>query len=517
MEATHRPLGDLRTLAREAGPPPAASVSPPRFRWMTRVVVPGAILVVLLALLGYTAQDVIFPPRAVRVVPVVVKTGISAGTSAPASTVQAPGWVEADPYPISVSALADGIVKEVLALEGQSVKAGDVVVRLIDDDAKLALARAEANLSDAQARLEAAQRTWENPVERDRAVATAGAQVAESKASLEKLNAEVAAESAKLELMKLEAERTAEAYKTRASSEIESVRTQRQYETQKAVLDATQAQRPVLEAQLAQRNAELVAAKENRRLRIDEAKMLAEAKAQLALATAARDEAALRLSRMEVRSPANGVVMQRLTAPGDKLVMNMDDAHSTHTLRLYDPAHLQVRVDVPIADAAKIGVGQAAQIVVAVAPDHTYNGKVSRIVNEADIQKNTLQVKVAISDPNSQLKPEMLARVRFGPAALDGSTTQPTGSQVVFAPLNLIHRMGEMSMAWVVDPRRGTAVHRTIQLGSVQQEGWIAVTAGLAPGDQLIADNEGLRDGQRIRVAGEADVNETKGGEHASH
>jgi HlyD family secretion protein len=209
--------------------------------------------------------------------------------------------------------------------------------------------------------------------------------------------------------------------------------------------------------------------------------------------------------------------MQRLASPGDKLVMNMDDAHSLHAVRLYDPAHLQVRVDIPIADAAKVGVGQTAQIVVAVAPDRTYNGKVTRIVNEADIQKNTLQVKVAITDPTAELKPEMLARVRFNPPTLV-ATTRSTAGQTVFAPLHLIHRMGDTAMAWVVDPRRGIATHRTIQLGQTQQDGWVAVISGLAPGDQVIADNEGLRDGQRIRVAGEAEaVANAKGGEHASH
>jgi RND family efflux transporter MFP subunit len=340
--------------------------------------------------------------------------------------------------------------------------------------------------------------------------------VAETKADLVRLKAEVESDVAKLASLKLEAERTAESFKSRASSEVESVRMQKQYEAQKAVVDATKARGPVLEAVLAQRQAELTAAKENLRLRIEEARMLAEGKAQLALAQAARYEAALRLARMEIRSPADGIVMQRLAGPGDKLVMNMDDAHSAHAVRLYDPKHLQVRVDIPIADAAKVGVGQEAKIVVAVAPDKTFDGKVTRIVNEADIQKNTLQVKVAITNPSTDLKPEMLARVRF---ATSDATTRPSASQTVFAPLELIHRTGDSAMAWVVDPKRGVANHRTIQLGQTQQDDWILVISGLAPGDQLISDNENLRDGQRVRVTGESDVKTSapKGGDHAAH
>jgi HlyD family secretion protein len=533
MPVNVRPPGDLRTLAREAdssASPPA--VPAPRFAWKTRILIPGAILLALALLIGYTAQDVLWPALAVKVVPVVVKGGGHAGASstgpstAGSSVVQAPGWVEADPYPIAVSALADGIVKEVLALEGQVIKAGDVVARLVDDDAKLALARAEADVAQKQARLEAAQRFWDNPVERTRAVATTDAQVAETHADLEKLKAEIAVEQAKLASMKIESERTAEAFKTRASSEIESVRTLQQYEAQKAVVEATQARRPVLQAQLAQRTAERTAARENLQLRIEEASLLAEAKANFALSKAARDEAALRLSRMEVRSPASGIVMERMATPGAKLVMNMDAPHSAHAVLLYDPKLLQVRVDVPLADAAKVGVGQEAKIVVGVSPDRTFSGKVSRIVNQADIQKNTLQVKVAITDPSTDLKPEMLARVRFTTGAISaaGPTTQSTGTgeQTVFAPISLIHRHGSEATVWVVDPRpRGAiAVHKSVALGEAQQDGWIAVTSGLSPGDQLIAeDDENLTDGQRIRVVGEATAAdlEAKEGKHDAH
>jgi multidrug efflux pump subunit AcrA (membrane-fusion protein) len=234
---------------------------------------------------------------------------------------------------------------------------------------------------------------------------------------------------------------------------------------------------------------------------------------------------------MEVRSPADGIVMQRLVEPGGKLLlMGMDDPRSAQAVRLYDPKKLQVRVDVPLADAAKVGVGMDATIVVGVLPDKTFRGKVSRIVNEADIQKNTLQVKVAITDPSPQLKPEMLARVRFsGMAQADGhpgSAPSATpraagGEQMILAPLSLIHRMGNTAMAWVVDRGRGTASHRTIQLGQAQIDGWVAVTAGLSPGDQLIADFRGLRDGQRVRVVGEADLGTLENNEgsatHGSH
>src|SRR5688572_24674021 len=186
MATNVREPADLRLLSRGAGvaapvDAPPRAIPPPRFNWRTRLALPIGLLAVLAVLLSYTARDALIPATNVDVVPVVLKSTTESST---ASVVQAPGWVEADPYPIGVAALTDGIVREVFVLEGQPVKAGDVVVKLIDDEAKLELARAEAELAEKQAMLEAAQRQWDNPVERTRAVASAEGTVAETQAEL---------------------------------------------------------------------------------------------------------------------------------------------------------------------------------------------------------------------------------------------------------------------------------------------------------------------------------------------
>ena len=81
------------------------------------------------------------------------------------------------------------------------------------------------------------------------------------------------------------------------------------------------------------------------------------------------------------------------------MMLNTDNPNSAQAVRLYDPARLQVHVDVPLADAGKVSVGQRANIVVGVLPDRTFEGEIARIVPQADIRRNTLQVKVRIADP----------------------------------------------------------------------------------------------------------------------
>lgn len=554
--------GDLSVLSRSAGvtapaspsaPPRPASIPPPRRRWASRVLLPLCIGGAAVALLAYASRDALLPAAEVRVVPVVVRTAPAdpgdRGRSASgegAFTIQAPGWVEPDPYPVAVTALTDGVVAEVLALEGQTVKKGDVVARLVADDARLALAQADAavrqrkaDLARARATHAAAKGDWDNPTERTRAVAAGEAMLAESRAELERLPALVAAEEARAEELDDAARRKAQSAATNAATESELVQATLKAKAQRAVLASTRASLPALQAKARQQEAELAAASTNARLRIPERQALDEAEAAVALAEGAlahaealRDEARLRLDRTEVRAPADGVVMSRHAEPGSAMMLNTDNPRSAHVVRLYDPAKLQVRVDVPLADAARVSIGQRAKVVVGVLPDRTFDGVVTRIVPEADIQRNTLQVKVRIEDPAPELRPEMLARVRF--ADVSGTsiaTTQPATtatSQQVFAPESMLTRGGDgRSQVWVVDRASGRAETRAVAVGEARADGWVAVREGLSPGDELIAgDTSALRPGQRVRVVGEADApaeispngsETTKGGSHGAH
>ena len=513
-------LSAVRLLARSAGPqaragdPSAATatgIRRPPFAWRTRVLLPGALLLGFGAAIAYTARDALRPATPVKIVPVVLApaaSGGGGGESAGTVTVQAPGWVEPDPYAVAVAALADGVVRDVLVLEGQPVQKGQVLARLIDEDAKLALARAEAELALRQAALAAAQAGWDHPVERTRATAAAAGRAEQTRAELRMLESEVLAAAAKAEESRYENERLSKAFEGNAATPLEAVIARQRFAAAEATLETTRRRDAVLRQQLAQAEAESTAAKENQRLRIEEARALAEAKAAADLARAARDEARLRLDRMEVRAPADGVVMSRLVEPGSKLYLGMDSPTSAVVAKLYDPRRLQVRVDVPLADAAKVSIGQDAQVTVAKLPDRVFRAKVTRVVHEADVQKNTQQFKVAILDPAPELTPEMLARAKFLAAAAP-TGQKPTGGgggTTVFAPASLLRRHGQSAQAtaWVIDPARKVATQRTVQLGAGTRGGWVAVAAGLSAGDQLIAEPSNLTEGQKVRVDGEA-------------
>jgi len=493
-------LDELRPEpADRQGDTPGADHAPvprPAVRWKTRVLLPGAILLSAAALLAYSAGDVLRPSAAVDVLPVVVRSS-ARGVSGGSVLAQGPGWVEPDPFAVSVPALADGVVSEMLVLEGQSVRAGQVVARLIADDARLALKGAEAELALRQADLAeaevaaglAADRTAKTLSISDKlAGAPEAAALATARLDLENFPSQLAARQARLAELEADLAAKRAAAKSGLISTVPVRLLEARVEAQQAEIASLGIQEKILTARL-------------RRLEVQVAANLAKAKASQAAAQAARDEAGLRLDRMDVRAPVAGVVLARHAEPGT--VVTAAGPAARPLLQLYDPRRLQVRVDVALSAAAQVGVGQEARIVVDVLPDEVFKGKVLRVVHEADIQRNTLQFKVSVEAPSPLLKPEMLARVQFlsprrqvqGAAAVER----------VFAPVRAVgSEAGRKITVWVADLSNNVARRRQVTLGTVALGDLIEVSSGLNAGDRIIVSpTDALADGQRIRLKGE--------------
>src|SRR5262249_22731095 len=118
--------------------------------------------------------------------------------------------------------------------------------------------------------------------------------------------------------------------------------------------------------------------------------------ARIKQAEVARRSARLRLERMEVHAPVAGRVLSLIARPGMRLTgLNPGSLHDSSTvLTLYDPAQLQVRVDVRLDDVSRVQQGQKVKIETAAVPGRSLDGEVLLATSQADIQKNTLSVKV---------------------------------------------------------------------------------------------------------------------------
>ena len=149
----------------------------------------------------------------------------------------------------------------------------------------------------------------------------------------------------------------------------------------------------------------------------DNARLMLEAdRANLRAAQGSYDVAQTYVDWCVIRSPINGVVLEKLVNP-DELVMPQSfgggRGPSTALLAVADLNDLQVEIDVNEADLSKISLNQKCRVSPEAYPDKTYAGIVAEIAPEADRAKGTLQIKVQILNPDKYLTPQLSAKVDF--------------------------------------------------------------------------------------------------------
>lgn len=519
---------DLRELAidRRPGNTPHKA----RRSLLTRYILPAALLLGFASLVGWAARDYVFPPRPVTVVPVFCTT--SEIRVEGASLFQAAGWIEPRPTPIRVAALAPGVVEELLVVEDQEVKKNDVIARLIMDDAKLALQRTqadvslrEAELQEARAELAATKTRFEQPVHLQAPLAQANASLAKINTELQNLPFQLSSAEADRDALKRDYESKLASKGVVANTAIDIAKGKataaaakvREFTNRNQSLDkeriALLQRRDALKSQLALLTDE-TNARDSAAARLDQCA------ARLRQAEVAVAQSKLQLDRMTIRAPVDGRIYHLLGHPGSRVgsgMTQMAGHDGSSVVTMYQPKMLQVRVDVRFDGLTKISLGQPVAIRNALTKDEVV-GKVLFISSEADIQKNTLEVKVAIPDPPALFRPEMLVDVTFRePKRIqtDSETEPQTTTEVkMYVPQKLVISGGGgesngSEFIWVADQSSGRAIKQTIETGAAGDNGLIEVTSGLTVASRLIVSGTAqLKPGDRIRVTGEEPVND---------
>ena len=117
-----------------------------------------------------------------------------------------------------------------------------------------------------------------------------------------------------------------------------------------------------------------------------------------------------------IRSPIDGVVLEKLVEPNELVVPQSfggTRGPSTALIAVADPKDLQVEIDLSEADLSKVFMGQKCRVSPEAYSDKVYEGHVAEIAPEADRQKGTLQIKVQIHGPDQFLTPNLSAKVDF--------------------------------------------------------------------------------------------------------
>jgi HlyD family secretion protein len=510
---------DLRQLAVTREEPPS---TPKRRadgrRVFARFVLPGGVLLGFVALLGWAARDSLMPARPVTVVPVLAASG-DTQERAGEPLFQSAGWIEPRPTHVVVTALAEGVVEQLLVVEGQEVRAGEVVARLIDAEARLALSAAEAEqryceaeCAAAHAVLDAARINLAQPVHLQATLAEAEAMLAKTETELASLPFQTRAAQARRKLSQLEWDNLQRAASTGAVPDTRLRQAESELETAKASAEELKAREPRSKNEADALSHKRDALRKRLELKTDETRALAESEAGVQLmhskldkAKVAVEAARLRLDRMTVRAPRSGRVLALVARPGMRLMGLAQGSYqeSSTIVTLYDPASLQVRADVRFEKVPQVRTGQPARIESPAAPGGALEGEVLFATAISDIQKNTLQVKVAIKSPPPTLKPDMLVQVTFLAPPNAGEIASPAATPRFLVPRSRVETADGGSYVWLADQAAGVARRRAVKLGSLAGD-LVTVVEGLIASDKaIVSGRDGIRDGQRIRVTGE--------------
>lgn len=453
------PPSDLPAILGRPGSSPSRP-SPHRHRWFALAV---GLLVAAFALVTWRRWIPATTVRVARVEAVRAEGGPSAAEGASDRvTFQAAGWIEADPFLIQVSALIDGTVAEVPVVAGQSVEEGAVIARLVDDDQRLAQEAARAALARAEADLVLAQ-----------------ARLSETEAEAARLPARIAAAVALRDERKDRSERLA------GSGDAVPLA-----DTRQAALQTEAAEHHLADL----RGSEAVLRATVQAARAD----VTRAEAMVAEARVALAQADLALARTVIRAPQAGIIQTLTVRPGAKLMRGGDMPGSATAAELFDPANLQVRVDVALADVGGLHIGQNARVTCEALGQRILNGTVTRIDGMADVARNTLQAKVRLQEGDPLLRPEMLCRVQFLGQDGGGKTGDGGGRVRLLLSEDAVPAGTATEIqVWTVDAEQ-RARPTTVRLG-IRRDGLVEVTDGLTAGALVIVDPPSdLSDGDRV-------------------
>jgi len=476
------------------GAPPARL---PRRSWGPRLLSIAAILL-LLAVAGTFAYPVVWPGR---LVPMANVRAVVIVGPATAPLAEAVGWVEADPFATVVHSLVAGRVESIEVLEGATVTAGETVIaKLASAPLQAAVERAEASCRERERMVDAANAAHELAVARlaqnkDARLAASEARAALAAAEVALVTARGAIDRARAEARTTAASATAQEELHRAGSGNTVA-----LERARAAAAAAEAAVKAAEATAVSATAERGAAKQRVDLAEDlvadpvdlkgaVAVTLAEKQRARANCDAGRAELAIakrELAWAVVKAPVSGVVLRLTSHPGADAGPGTDGI-----LSIYDPSHLRARIDVPLGSMGSITVDQEVELRSEVTGNTIVKGTVQRVQHEADLLKNTLQVKVRLLDPPPLWRPETLCRARFL------SPTKPADANATTSAFVVPKAALQGDRVFVFDPQRsrvrGVPVTKITDQGDdVVVKGDLSVTQRVAL--QPVTDNETIRD-----------------------
>ena len=368
-----------------------------------------------------------------------------------------------------VRSKANGRIEELLKEEGEKVTAGEALIRFDITESEDALKRARLKLEQAEiatleskSKLDASDRVHADPNELELNLKTKERQLGQN---------QINKESAEREL-----NIARELYKIQAESLINlKGKTER---FKKAETEVFQAQGELEDAKM------LFSRKEKTRINLAAVKNDYEKqKRQWQLSEAELNMSALHHKRLRLVSPINGTVVSRDVKKGMSVIAGEP------LMTVADLDRLKVRVEVDEVDAGRIKTGQETVITFDSFSDRKFRGHVDRIAPKALIKGERTVVEVII------LLDEKTNLLRIS-NQVDVKIVLEKKGNILNLPLSAVHQ-GSPPFVWFY--QEGRARKAGIKTGISDLES-IEIVSGLKAGDEIIAGNFDLKDGEKVNI-----------------
>ncbi|HEX4165409.1 MAG TPA: efflux RND transporter periplasmic adaptor subunit [Bryobacteraceae bacterium] len=418
---------------------------------------PLAKLIAIAVVLGLAAIGAVLVARkmnaAIPVEVVQVQAPITASAAGEQNILTATGYIIAA-HKIEVASKVNGRVQSISVDKGDHVKAGQVLVRLEDDEYRAQVLQQQGQIANLQAKLQE-DLNGSRPEE----IAKARADVNQSKADLADSKASLA--------------RTSQLVREGVLSKQALDDAQSKYDSDLA--KSLSLERTLDLSVLGPRKEEIE-----------------QMRGQIMQAKGALDYAQNQLDNTIIRAPISGTILDRNVEKGEFITTGFvgDKGAKGYIVTMADLNDLQVELDISQNDFPKLGPEQKGIITTDAYPDRKYQGYVEQVSPEADRAKATVQVKVKVKNPDGYLRPDMNATVAF----VNDAKSQPAeqGRQVIVIPQSAVK---DGSVFVVLN---GHARKRSVKTGGTSAKG-IMITGGLIGGEDLIANPPAdLKDGEKV-------------------
>lgn len=188
-----------------------------------------------------------------------------------------------------------------------------------------------------------------------------------------------------------------------------------------------------------------------------------------------------------IRAPFAGVVTSKNAQPGE-MISPMSSGGFTRTgiCTIVDMESLEIEIDVNESYINRVAAGQPVEATLDAYPSWKIPCQVIAIIPTADRQKSTVRVRVAFTQLDPRILPQMAVKVAFRAAADAGTAARAPARRGVTVPKGALRSEGDRDVVYVI--RGGRAERRAVQVAAAASTGDVELTAGVSAGERVALD-----------------------------